>query len=137
MQSTQFHAPRDHIKHTIPHLQITLQFHTHGDNTKDTILRLWKAHEAHNSVLVEGTQSIQFHACINYITMHIIIIINIMIHTILQYSIKYNITVYTTIYLIHNITVHSYDIINLVRSYAYRKFCAPKPVLAKIADTLA
>ena len=38
IQSTLFCACGDHIKHTIPRLQSTLQFHARGDNTKHTIL---------------------------------------------------------------------------------------------------
>ena len=45
LQSTlQFHARGDNTKHTIPHLQSTLQFHARGDNTKHTIPRSWRPH---------------------------------------------------------------------------------------------
>ena len=41
------------IKHTIPRLRSTLQFHARGDNKKHTILRLRRPHKAHNSPLAE------------------------------------------------------------------------------------
>ena len=66
IQSTQFCIRGNHVKHTIQHLQITLQFcalgdstkpqpHACRDNTKHTILRWWKPYKAHNSTLVETT----------------------------------------------------------------------------------
>ena len=66
IQSTQFHAHGNHMKHTILCMQITLQFHacgdntiqstqlyTGGDNTKHTIPRSRKPHEAHDSMHVD------------------------------------------------------------------------------------
>ena len=48
IQSTTFRARGDYIKHTIPCLQITLQFHARGDDTKQ---------------LMETIQSTAFRAC--------------------------------------------------------------------------
>ena len=55
------------IKHTIPHLRITLQFHAreaHNSTLADhiTIPRSWRQYKAHSSTLVETIQSTTFRA---------------------------------------------------------------------------
>ena len=53
VQGTQLCTRRNHERHTIPCLRITLQFHASGDNTKHTILHPRRPHKAHNSTLVD------------------------------------------------------------------------------------